>query len=431
MVIETKVDHLVDKVDFASYQEKVNKIHEMILNKTGAGNDFLGWVDWPINYDRKELEAIIKEADYVRKNYDVLVVCGIGGSYLGARAAIEAINGVLPNQKLQIIWMGQTFDPTYLSQHLDYLKDKKFAVNVISKSGTTTETSVSFRLLRELLEKRDGVAAARKAIIATTDKSKGALLELCKKEGYVRFVLPDDIGGRYSVQTAVGLFPIACAGIDPREILAGSADCRADCADPSLETNQAYRYAVIRREMYAHYHKAVEMFITYVPGCVQIGEWWKQLMGESEGKDKKGLLPDSATFTTDLHSLGQFIQDGSPVFFETTLHLTHHRHDVKVPHDEENLDGLNYLEGRSLGNIQDRAFEGTLAAHTEVGKNNNVVLELEKMDAYHLGYLFYFFERACAMSAYLNEVNPFNQPGVEIYKKNMFELLGKPGYEKK
>jgi glucose-6-phosphate isomerase len=427
MVIETKTDYLVDRVDFASMQAKVNEIDKMIVNKTGAGSDFLGWVDWPVNYDREELENVIKEADYVRKNYDVLVVCGIGGSYLGARAAIEAINGVLPNQKLQIIWLGQTFDPTYIAQHLDYLKDKKFAVNVISKSGTTTETSVAFRLLRELLEKRDGVAAARKAIIATTDKQKGALYTLAKNEGYVRFVVPDDIGGRYSVQTAVGLFPIACAGIDPREILAGSADARHDLSDPSLKTNQAYRYAVIRHAMYAEYHKAVEMFVTYVPGFVQIGEWWKQLYGESEGKDKKGLLPDSATFTTDLHSLGQFVQDGSPVFFETTLHLSHHRHDVKVPHDNENLDGLNYLEGRSLGNIQDRAFEGTIAAHTEVGKNNNVVLELEKMDAYHLGYLFYFFERACAMSAYLNGVNPFNQPGVEIYKKNMFHLLGKPG----
>jgi len=430
MVIETKTSGLVDKIDFASYQAKVNAINEMIVNKTGAGNDFLGWVDWPINYDKKELEAIIKEADYVRKNYDILVVCGIGGSYLGARAAIEAINGVLPNQKLEIIYLGQTFDPTYLAQHLDYLKDKKFAVNVISKSGTTTETSVSFRLLKEMLEKRDGVAAARKAIIATTDKAHGALYTLAVKEGYVRFVVPDDIGGRYSVQTAVGLFPIACAGIDPREILAGSAAAREDCEDPSLENNQAYRYAVIRREMYAHYHKAVEMFITYVPGFVQIGEWWKQLFGESEGKDHKGLLPDSATFTTDLHSLGQFIQEGSPVFFETTLHLSHHRHDVKVPHDNEDLDGLNYLEGRSLGNIQDRAFEGTLAAHSEVAKNNNVVLELEKMDAWHLGYLFYFFERACAMSAYLNEVNPFNQPGVEVYKKNMFRLLGKPGFTK-
>jgi glucose-6-phosphate isomerase len=428
MVIETKTDYLVDKVDFAAYQDKVNEIDKMIVNKTGEGNDFLGWVDWPVNYDHEELERIIKEADYVRKNYDVLVVCGIGGSYLGARAAVEAINGVLPNQKMQLIWLGQTFDPTYIAQHLDYLKDKKFAVNVISKSGTTTETSVAFRLLRELLEKRDGVEAARKAIIATTDKARGALFTLAKNEGYVRFVIPDDIGGRYSVQTAVGLFPIACAGIDPREILAGSADARKDFSNPSLKTNEAYKYAVIRREMYAHYHKAVEMFVTYVPGFVQIGEWWKQLYGESEGKDKKGLMPDSATFTTDLHSLGQFVQDGSPVFFETTLHLSHHRHDVKVPHDNENLDGLNYLEGRSLGNIQDRAFEGTLAAHTEVGKNNNVVLELERMDAYHLGYLFYFFERACAMSAYLNDVNPFNQPGVEVYKKNMFHLLGKPGF---
>jgi glucose-6-phosphate isomerase len=264
-----------------------------------------------------------------------------------------------------------------------------------------------------MLEKRDGVAAARKAIIATTDKARGALYTLAVKEGYVRFVIPDDIGGRYSVQTAVGLFPIACAGIDPREILAGSAACREDCADPSLETNQAYRYAVIRREMYAHYHKAVEMFITYVPGFVQIGEWWKQLLARAKAKTRRAYSPIRRPSRPICIRLGQFIQDGSPVFFETTLHLSHHRHDVKVPHDEENLDGLNYLEGRSLGNIQDRAFEGTLQAHTEVAKNNNVVLELEKMDAWHLGYLFYFFERACAMSAYLNEVNPFNQPGVE------------------
>ncbi len=428
MVIETKTENLVDKIDFASYQEKVNAIDKMIVEKSGAGSDFLGWVDHPIDYDKNELEAIIKEAQFVRKNYDVLVVCGIGGSYLGARAGIEAINGTLSGQHPEVIYLGQTFDPTYIAQYLEYLKDKKFAVNVISKSGTTTETSVAFRLLRELLEKRDGVEEARKAIIATTDKSKGALLELCKKEGYVRFVLPDDIGGRYSVQTAVGLFPMACAGIDPREILAGSADARKDASNPDLTTNQCYKYAVIRHEMWKHYHKAVEMFVTYVPSFVQLGEWWKQLYGESEGKDGKGLLPDSATFTTDLHSLGQFIQEGSKVFFETTLHLTHHRHDIKVPHDNDNLDGLNYLEGRSLGNIQDRAFEGTLSAHTDVGKNNNVVLELEKMDPYHLGYLFYFFERACAMSAYLNGVNPFNQPGVEVYKKNMFHLLGKPGY---
>jgi glucose-6-phosphate isomerase len=426
MILEVKLDHLVDPIDFAGYREQVAAINEAIIKKTGAGHEFLGWVDWPVTYDKDEVRRIKETAAYVRSDYDILVVCGIGGSYLGARAAIEALNGNVRGKKPEIIYMGQTFDPTYIAENLNYLQDKKFAVNVISKSGTTTETSVSFRLLRELLEKRDGVEAARKAIIATTDAHKGALLELAKKEGYVRFVLPDDIGGRYSVQTAVGLFPMACAGIDPEEILGGSRAARADETTGELSHNEAYKYAVIRHEMWAHYRKAVEMLITYVPSFVQLGEWWKQLFGESEGKEHKSLLPDSATFTTDLHSLGQFIQEGSPVFFETTLHLTHHRHDVKVPPDPENLDGLNYLVGRSLGNIQDRAYEGTIAAHTEEGKNNNVVLELERMDAFHLGYLFYFFERACAMSAYLNGVNPFDQPGVEVYKKNMFRLLGKP-----
>jgi glucose-6-phosphate isomerase len=428
MIIETKVDHLVDKVDFAAYAEQVAAIDKSIVNKTGEGNDFLGWVDYPINYNKEELASIKENAAYVRANYDVLVVCGIGGSYLGARAAIEAINGLHNDKKPEIIYMGQTLDPTYIQEVLDYLKDKRFAINVISKSGTTTETSVSFRLLRALLEKESGVEVARKSIFATTDKDKGALLTLAKKEGYVRFVLPADIGGRYSVTTAVGLFPLAVAGIDVDEILRGSADARLEYSNPDIRHNEAYKYAVIRHEMWMHYKKDVEFFVTYVPSLVSLGEWWKQLFGESEGKDKKGLLPDSATFTTDLHSMGQFIQDGSPVFFETTLHLTHHRHDVKVPHDDLDLDGLNFLEGRSLGNIQDRAYEGTIKAHTEVGKNNNVVLELERMDAYHLGYLFYFFFRACAMSAYLNGVNPFNQPGVEIYKKNMFHLLGKPGY---
>lgn len=428
MIIETRTDHIVDKIDILSYQDKVNEIHEMIKNKTGAGNDFLGWVDHPVDYDKEEVALIKKCAAYVRENYDVLVVCGVGGSYLGARAGIEAINGTLPNQKPAILFMGQTLDPTYIAQCLEYLSDKKFAINVISKSGTTTETSVSFRLLKEMLEKRDGKEAARKAIFATTDKEKGALLTLAKQEGYVRFVLPGDIGGRFSVQTAVGLFPLAVAGIDPDEILAGSKKAREDASNPDLKVNEAYKYAVIRHVMWKEYHKAVEMFISYVPSFVQIGEWWKQLFGESEGKEHKGLLPDSATFTTDLHSLGQFIQDGSPVFFETTLHLTHHRHDVKVPHDDQDLDKLNYLEGRSMGNIQDRAFEGTIKAHTEEGHNNNVVLELERMNPFNLGYLFYFFEIACAMSAYLNGVNPFNQPGVEVYKKNMFHLLGKPGY---
>ena len=428
MIIETKTDHLVDEVDFASYQERANEINDMINNRSGEGNDFLGWLDWPLNYDKEELERVKKSADYIRENYDVLVVCGIGGSYLGARAAIEAIKGTFRSNKPEIIYLGQSLDPTYIQENIEYLQDKKFAVNVISKSGTTTETSVSFRLLRELLEKRDGVEAARKAIFATTDKARGALYTLAKQEGYEMFVIPDDIGGRYSVLTAVGLLPIAVAGISPDELLAGAAQARLDTMNPSLEANEAYKYAVIRHVLYTKYNKAAEFFITYVPSFVQLGEWWKQLFGESEGKDGKGLLPDSATFTTDLHSLGQFIQQGSHCFFETTLHLTHHRHWIKVPHDEQNLDNLNFLENVGLGTIQDKAFEGTIEAHTKVGGNNNVVLELERMNAFNLGYLFYWFEKACAMSAYLNGVNPFNQPGVEIYKKNMFHLLGKPGY---
>ncbi len=428
MIIETKLDHLVDKVDFSEYQTRVNEINEMINNRSGEGNDFLGWLDWPINYDKNELERIKKCAEYIRANYDILVVCGIGGSYLGARAAIEAIKGTFRSNKPEIIYLGQSLDPTYIQESIEYLSDKKFAVNVISKSGTTIETSVSFRLLKNLLEQRDGVEAARKAIFATTDKQKGALFTLSKKEGYEMFVIPDDIGGRYSVTTAVGLLPIAVAGVSPDEILAGSAQARLDTMDPSLEKNEAYKYAVVRHAMYAKYNKTAEFFITYVPSFVQLGEWWKQLFGESEGKGGKGLLPDSATFTTDLHSLGQFIQEGTHSFFETTLHLTHHRHWIKVPHDEENLDNLNFIEGLGLGSVQDKAFEGTIEAHTKVGGNNNVVLELDRMNAYNLGYLFYWFEKACAMSAYLLGINPFNQPGVEVYKRNMFHLLGKPGY---
>ena len=428
MIIKTIDANLVNKVDYASYEDKVKEIHKMIHEGTGLGNDFLGWVDYPINYDKEELAKIKESAKYVRENYDVLVVAGIGGSYLGARAAIEALNGLHNNNKPEIIFMGQTLDPTYIAEVMEYLKGKKFAINVISKSGTTTETSVSFRLLKEMLEKEYGVDFARKSIFATTDKEHGALLTLAKNEGYVRFVLPANIGGRYSVQTAVGLFPIAVAGIDPEAILLGSAKAREDALNPNLKENECYKYAVIRREMYAKYGKTAEFFISYVPSFVQIGEWWKQLFGESEGKDDKGLLPDSATFTTDLHSMGQFIQEGTKTFFETTLHLTKHRHSVLVPADKDDLDGLNYLAGKDLGWIQDKAYEGTIRAHTDTGHNDNVILELEEMNAFNLGYFFYFMEKACAMSAYLNGVNPFNQPGVEVYKHNMFHLLGKPGF---
>lgn len=409
-----------------SYQEKVNQINDMINNKTGLGNDFLGWVDWPTNYDKNEVEQMIKDAKYVRDNFDILVVCGIGGSYLGARAAIEALNGLKSSDKLEIIFLGQTFSPNYIYQVLEYLKGKKFAINVISKSGTTTETSISFRLLKELLESQIGKEKAKYAIYATTDKERGALKTLSNIEGYITYVLPDDIGGRYSVLTAVGLFPLACAGIDIKQMLLGAKKASEDTNSTDLKTNDCYRYAVSRYHLLKQ-GIPVEMFVTYEPQMSQISEWLKQLFGESEGKEKKGLYPSSATFSTDLHSLGQFIQEGTPLLFETILFVKHPTFDITIPHDNDNLDGLNYLEGKKLSFVNEKAFEGTLKAHEDGGVNCNVI-ELEKLDAYSLGYLFYFFMRACAMSAYLLEINPFNQPGVEIYKKNMFHLLGKKGY---
>ena len=410
-----------------AYQPKVKEINDMIINKTGAGNDFLGWVDWPVEYDREEVERMLKDAKFVRDNFDILVVCGIGGSYLGARAALEALNGLKSNDKLEIIFMGQTFSPNYIAQVLEYLKGKNFAINVISKSGTTTETSISFRLLKELLEKQIGKEASKKAIFATTDKERGALKTLCNQEGYATYVLPDDIGGRYSVLTAVGLFPLACAGIDIKAMLEGAREARELYSNPDLKNNDCYRYAISRDYMLRN-QKSVEMFVIYEPQMTQIGEWLKQLFGESEGKEKKGLFPASATFSTDLHSLGQFIQDGTPLLFETIINVQTPEKDILIPHDEENLDGLNYLEGKDLAFVNQKAFEGTLKAHTEDGGVPCNVFYIDRLDAKMLGHLFYFFMRACAMSAYLLDINPFNQPGVEVYKKNMFHLLGKKGY---
>jgi len=426
-MVNVNLEHLVDKVDMSSYEEKVKIINKGIKDKSFPGNDYLGWLNYPNTYDKDELELIIEKAKYVRENYEVLVVCGIGGSYLGALAAINALKGLYPKDKLEIIFMGQTFSATYISQVMDYLKNKKFAINVISKSGTTTETSISFRLLKQLLESKVGKEEAAKAIFATTDKEKGALKQLSIKEGYVTFVLPGDIGGRYSVLTAVGLFPIACAGIDVKEMLKGAKDAMNGFDEEDLKKNPCYQYAVVRDYMYRH-NKQCEMFVTYEPHLKEIAEWFKQLFGESEGKDHKGLLPTSATFSTDLHSLGQFIQDGSPVLFETLLFIKNPMQDIAIPHDNEDLDGLNYIEGKNLSFVNEKAFLGTLEAHEKDGKVNNIVLTLDRLDAYSLGYLFYFFMKACAMSAYLLEVNPFNQPGVEIYKKNMFHLLGKKGY---
>ncbi len=426
-MIKVDVSNVISEEEIAKYQSKVSTINKMIDEKTGAGNDYLGWVDWPMNYDKEELERLLKDAQYVRENFDVLVVAGIGGSYLGAKSAYDALKGMKDTTKPEIIFMGQTFSPNYTAQVLNYIKDKKFAINVISKSGTTTETSIAFRLLKNLLEEKVGKEEARKSIFAVTDKARGALKTLCNQEGYSTYVLPDDIGGRYSVLTPVGLFPLAAAGVDVKAMLEGAKEARKEFDNDDLKNNMCYRYAVSRDYMYRHSHP-VEMYVTYEPQMSQISEWLKQLFGESEGKEKKGLLPTSATFSTDLHSLGQFIQDGSPILFETILKIDNPNLDVSIPSTEDDLDGLNYLAGKKLSFVNEMAFQGTLKAHEVDGGVPCNIITINKMDAKTLGYLYYFFMRACAMSAYMLEINPFNQPGVEIYKKNMFHLLGKKGY---
>ncbi len=426
-MIKVDVSNVISEQEIAKYQHQVTRINKMINDKSGPGNDFLGWVNWPNDYDKNELERLLVDAKYVRDNFDVLVVTGIGGSYLGAKCAIDALKGLKSLDKPEIIFMGQTFSPNYTAQVLKYLEDKKFAINVISKSGTTTETSIAFRLLKDLLERKVGKEEARKSIFAVTDKARGALKTLCNQEGYSTYVLPDDIGGRYSVLTPVGLFPLAAARVDVKAMLLGAQEARKEFDNDDLKNNKCYRYAISRDYMLHHSHP-VEMYVTYEPQMSQISEWLKQLFGESEGKEKKGLLPTSATFSTDLHSLGQFIQDGSPLLFETILNVLEPKEDVTIPSDKDDLDGLNYIAGKKLSYVNQMAFQGTLKAHQEDGGVPCNVIYIEKLDAKTLGYLFYFFMRACAMSAYLLEINPFNQPGVEIYKKNMFHLLGKKGY---
>ena len=412
--------------DILSYSDTVKELHDMIHQKTGKGNDFLGWLDWPVNYDRNEVQRIKVKSQEIIEKVDVLLVCGIGGSYLGARAAIEAINGLYPTNKVEIIYVGNTFSSNYISQVVNYIENKEFAINCISKSGTTTETSIAFRIFKELAEKRYGKEEARKRIIATTDKEKGALKTLANNEGYETYTIPDDIGGRYSVLTAVGLFPIAVAGIDIEKMLEGAAKARADFDNNDLATNDCYKYGVARQMLNKAGYPA-EMFVTYELQYAMLAEWWKQLFGESEGKENKGILPTSATFSTDLHSLGQFIQEGSKVVYETVLQVENPIADVTIPSDEDNLDNLNYLAGKTVDFVNKKAAEGTIDAHANTGNVPNIVITLDKMDAYSFGYLVYFFEKACALSVYLLGVNPFNQPGVEVYKKNMFKLLGKPG----
>ena len=424
------VGEVAKKIDLTAIKDKVDSIATMIDSRTGEGNDFLGWLDYSSKLPQEEIERIMKAAKKIRDNFDCLVVCGIGGSYLGARAVIEAINGLYPEDDFEIIYLGNTLSAEYTYQVLKHLEKKKFAINCISKSGTTTETAVSFRLLKNQYIKQFGRDALKDGVYATTDKARGALKSEADKEGYECFVIPDDVGGRFSVITPVGLLPIAVAGIDIKAFLQGAIDGEKEYSVKDLEKNPAYYYGALRYALNTQCHYASEMFISYDLQNKMIAEWLKQLFDESEGKDDKAMLCSSAIFTTDLHSMGQFIQQGSPVLYETIIRSEKPLHDVTVPSTEENLDNLNYLAGKELSFINNKAYEATLKAHTE-GHTPAIILSIPKMDAYNLGNMMYFFFRACAFSAYLLEVNPFNQPGVEIYKKNMFKLLGKPEYENK
>lgn len=410
--------------DLMSYQPAVSKAHHWLHDKTGQGNDFLGWVEWPNNYDQEEVKRIVQIANKLKNKADVLLVCGIGGSYLGARAAIEMINGLLPKNTIEVIFVGNTFSSTYLAQVLEYVKDKELVLNVISKSGTTTETSVSFRLFKQLMEDKYGKEGARERIIATTDKSRGTLKALANVEGYETFVIPDDIGGRYSVFTPVGLVAMAFANIDINEVLKGSKKAYEDLNNEDLQVNPAYQYAVARRILDKQGYSA-EMFVTYEPQLTSVAEWWKQLFGESEGKDGLGILPTSACFSTDLHSLGQFIQSGRKCLFETLLWVENMNEDIVFPKIAEDFDHMNYLAGKNISWVNEMAMEGTLSAHSEDGNVPNIRINLENNSAFGFGYMIYFFFIACGMSCYLLDINPFNQPGVEVYKKKMFHLLGK------
>ncbi len=406
------------------YQAKVSEAHKWLHEKTGKGNDYVGWVEWPNNYDKEEFDRILKLSEKLKGKFDILLVCGIGGSYLGARAAMEMVRGLYPEEGPEVIFVGNTFSNTYISQVLKHIEGKDVVLNVISKSGTTTETSISFRIFKQYIEKKYGKEGAKERIIATTDKHKGTLKELADKEGYEEFVVPDDIGGRYSVFTAVGLLPLALAGVDIKALMEGAKEAYEAYSSDSLKENDAYKYAVARRILDNQGYKS-EMFVTYNLQLTMVAEWWKQLFGESEGKDGKGLLPTSACFSTDLHSLGQFIQEGKKVLYETLLLIDNMPEDIVFPNDDENLDNMNYLAGKKISWVNEKAMEGTLSAHTEEGGVPNIVVHLEDNSAKAFGYMIYFFFKACGMSCYLLGINPFNQPGVEVYKKKMFKLLGK------
>lgn len=427
----SKLTPFVHENELSEMQAMVNAANTELREGTGAGNDFRGWLDLPVDYDKDEFARIKKAAKKIQNDSDVLICIGIGGSYLGAQAAIEFLNsnfyGKADSDMPTVVFCGNSLSGSYLYDLIEWLGDKDFSINVISKSGTTTEPSVAFRIFKDKLIKKYGKEEAAKRIYATTDRQKGALKTEADAEGYEEFVVPDDIGGRYSVLTAVGLLPIAAAGADIDELMKGAADARADYTDTDLSKATPYQYATLRNILYRKGY-TTEIVENYEPSLRMFGEWCKQLMGESEGKDNKGIWPSSANFTTDLHSLGQYIQEGLRNLFETVIRVENPRHDVKIPGDEKNLDQLNFLEGKSLNYVNDRAYEGVVLAHTDGGVPVMTV-NIPDQSEHTLGYMIYFFELAIAISGYLNGINPFNQPGVEEYKRNMFGLLNKPGYE--
>lgn len=415
--------------------EYVKSAHDMLHRKTGAGSDFLGWVDYPRNYDRKEFDRILEAAQRIRDFSEVLLVIGIGGSYLGARAAIELLghsfHNLLPKDRRnspEIYFLGNNISGTYFRQLMEAVEGKNISACVISKSGTTTEPAIAFRLVKAYMEEKYGKAEAARRIFAITDASRGALKKLSAAEGYETFVIADDIGGRYSVLTPVGLLPTAACGIDIRQMLEGAQEAWKEYSEPELEKNPCYQYAAVRNIL-SRKGKAIEVMINYEPSLHYFAEWWKQLFGESEGKDGKGIFPASMDFSTDLHSLGQFLQDGTRNMFETVLNVEKPKLELEIPKDEENLDGLNFVSGKTMDYVNKKAFQGTMLAHMDGGVPINVI-NIPEINEYYFGELVYFFEKACGISGYLLGVNPFDQPGVEEYKKNMFALLGKPGYEK-
>ena len=430
--LDYKNSGITDK-EIMKYKEKVIKIHNEFNENANDENAFLGWLHLPTNYDKKEFERIKKAAKRINKTSEIFVVIGIGGSYLGARAVIQSLTNtfynVLDKKKRkapQILYAGNNMSSDYLQDLIDYIGDKEISINVISKSGTTTEPAIAFRIFREILEGKYGIEEARKRIYVTTDKQKGALRKLAEEEGYETFVIPDNIGGRYSVLTAVGLLPIATAGIDIEKLMKGAAYAEDKYSDGNLKYNDCYKYAVIRNILYKLY-KNTEILVNYEPKLHYFTEWWKQLFGESEGKDQLGIFPTGVDFTTDLHSMGQYIQQGRRNLFETVINVIEPKSDIIIKEDEDNIDGLNFLDGKTVSFVNKKAMEGTIEAHVE-GDVPNILLNLDRLDEETIGHLIYFFEKACAMSGKILGVNPFDQPGVEAYKKKMFKLLGKPGY---